>query len=197
MNPSSVYIISSLNSEPEKALSADVFGKAKQGDQAAFGEIYNLYFKKIYRFIYFRVSHKEAAEDLAEEIFLKAFGKIHSVRDGDALQGWLYQIARNAVIDYYREKKSDVPLDELENTLEYENNIVDAMNLSQDQQMFMAALKQLPAEQQIVIKLKFIEDLDNLTISDMLHKSEGSIRVIQHRAIIKLQELIKQRINKQ
>ena len=197
MNPSSVYIISSLNSEPEKALSADVFGKAKQGDQAAFGEIYNLFFKRIYRFIYFRVSHKEVAEDLAEEIFLKAFGKISSVRDGDALQGWLYQIARNAVIDYYREKKSNVPLDDLENTLEYEANIVDEINLSQDQRMFMAALKQLPAEQQIVIKLKFIEDLDNPTISDMLHKSEGSIRVIQHRAIIKLQEIIKQRINKQ
>ena len=60
----------------------------------------------------------------------------------------------------------------------------------------MAALKQLPAEQQIVIKLKFIEDLDNPTISDMLHKSEGSIRVVQHRAITKLREIIKQRINK-
>lgn len=197
MNPSSVYIFSATNPEPDKPLSPHVFGKAKHGDQAAFGEIYNLFFKRIYRFIYFRVSHKEAAEDLAEEIFLKAFGKISSVRDGDALQAWLYQIARNAVIDYYREKKSDVPLDEIENTLEYESNIVDAVSLSQDQQMFMLALKQLPAEQQIIIKLKFIEDLDNSAIAEMLHKSEGAIRVIQHRAIIKLQELISQRLNRQ
>jgi RNA polymerase sigma factor (sigma-70 family) len=52
-------------------------------------------------------------------------------------------------------------------------------------------LKELGAEQQVVLKLKFFEDLQNGEIAELLHKSEGSIRVIQHRAIVKLQELIK------
>lgn len=195
MQPSSVYIFSAADFGQKRAISGPIFDKAKQGDQAAFGEIYNLFFKPIYRFIYFRVSHKEIAEDLAEEVFLKAYVKIASVREHEAFAGWLYQIARNAVIDYYREKKSDVPLQDIENTLEYETNIVDMVNLGQDQKLMLALLKQLTAEQQIVIKLKFIEDLDNPTIAELLHKSEGAVRVIQHRAIARLQELIAQKLN--
>lgn len=191
MNSTDVYILSSSNSSEKSGIPGDLLAKAKSGDAGAFGQIYNLFFPKIFRFIYFRVSHKETAEDLAEEVFLKAYGKLAGVRSNDAFEGWLYQIARNSVIDYYREKKSDVPLDEIENTLEYESNVIDAVNLSQDQQLLLTLLKELPAEQQIVIKLKFIEDLDNPTIAEMLHKTEGAIRVIQHRAIAKLQELIK------
>jgi RNA polymerase sigma-70 factor, ECF subfamily len=168
-----------------------LFARAKQGEQAAFGEIYNLFFKKIYRFIYYRVGHKEIAEDLAEEVFLKAFGKISSVNESGALEGWLYQIARNLVIDHYRQKKLTVPLEDIENTLEYETNVIDIVNLEQQQKVFLKLLKELAPEQQVVIKLKFLEDLENSEIAELLHKNEGAIRVIQHRAIIKLQELIK------
>ncbi|MFI5205992.1 MAG: RNA polymerase sigma factor, partial [Candidatus Paceibacterales bacterium] len=154
-------------------------------------EIYNLYFQKIYRFIYYRVGHKEMAEDLAEEVFLKAFTKIASVSENSAFLGWLYQIARNQVIDYYREKKLVVALDEIENTLEYETNVIDVVNLQQQQKVLLKLMKELMPEQQIVLKLKFFEDLENSEIAEMLHKNEGTIRVIQHRAIAKLQELIK------
>ena len=191
MNLSSVFNISSYNSTEDQDALVPLLAKAKAGNQAAFGEIYNLYFKKIYRFIYFRVGHKEAAEDLAEEVFLKAFTKITSVNENRAFSGWLYQIARNAVIDYYREKKVSVSLDEVENTLEYETNIVDVVNLETEQKTLIKFMKELAPEQQIVLKLKFFEDLENNEIAEMLHKSEGAIRVIQHRAISKLQELVK------
>jgi RNA polymerase sigma-70 factor (ECF subfamily) len=168
-----------------------LFARAKTGEEAAFGEIYNLFFKKIYRFIFFRVGHKEVAEDLAEEVFLKAFTKIASINESSAFEGWLYQIARNLVIDYYRQKKSTVALEEIENTLEYETNVVDVVNLQKQQKIFLKLLKELGAEQQVVIKLKFFEELENSEIAELLGKNEGAIRVIQHRAIIKLQELIK------
>jgi RNA polymerase sigma-70 factor (ECF subfamily) len=146
--------------------------------------------KKIYRFIYFRVSHKEVAEDLAEEVFIKAFAGLSKLQDTRSFEGWLYQIARNQVIDYYRSKKQTVALDEIENTLEYEENIVDVVNLQQQQKIFLKLLRELAPEQQIVIKLKFLEDLENPEIAALLHKSEGAIRVIQHRAITKLKELL-------
>lgn len=190
MDLNSVFSISSSNFKDADSM-ALLFDKAKKGEDAAFGEIYNLFFKKIYHFIFFRVGHKEIAEDLAEEVFLKAFTKIASVNEDSAFEGWLYQIARNLVIDYYRQKKSIVALEEIENTLEYETNIVDVVNLQEQQKVFLKLLKELGAEQQVVIKLKFLEDLENSEIAELLHKNEGAIRVIQHRAIIKLQELIK------
>ena len=76
MDINSVYIFSAIDPPQRNSLSGEIFDKARHGDQGAFGEIYNQFFKKIYRFIYFRVSHKEAAEDLAEEVFLKAYGKL-------------------------------------------------------------------------------------------------------------------------
>lgn len=191
MNKAYVFNISSGNLAENTDSLAPILAKAKLGEQAAFGEIYNLYFKKIYQFIYFRVGHKEVAEDLAEDVFLKAFTKISSINESGAFSGWLYQIARNQVIDYYRQKKLTVNLDEIENTLEYESNVIDVVNLENQQKTLLKLIKELGAEQQVVLKLKFFEDLDNTEIAEMLHKSEGAIRVIQHRGITRLQELIK------
>lgn len=163
---------------------------AKQGNEHAFGQLYELYFDKIYKFIYYRVSHKEVGEDLTEEVFIKAWTSIKSVKE-DSFSGWLYQIAKNKVIDYYRQKKTTVDLEDIQNVLESEQDISDEANTVIDRKLFMRVLKELTPEQQIIIKLKFIEDMDNAEISDLISKSEGSIRVVQHRAIIKLQDLIK------
>jgi RNA polymerase sigma-70 factor (ECF subfamily) len=190
MDFNSVYSISSQSFKDTDAAGL-LLAKAQKGEEAALGEIYNLFFKKIYRFIFFRVGHKEVAEDLAEEVFLKAFTKLGSINESGAFEGWLYQIARNLVIDYYRQKKSTVALEEIENTLEYETNVVDVVNLQQQQKVLLKLLKELGAEQQVILKLKFFEDLENHEIAELMHKSEGAIRVIQHRAILKLQELIK------
>ncbi|MDB4940388.1 MAG: polymerase ECF-type sigma factor, polymerase sigma-70 factor, subfamily [Candidatus Doudnabacteria bacterium] len=164
--------------------------KAKKGEEQAFGELYELYFDKIFKFIYYRVSHKEVAEDLTEDVFIKAWTSIKTVKE-NSFSGWLYQIAKNKVIDYYRQKKATVDIEEIQNILESDENLSENTNTIIEKRVFMEALKQLTPEQQIIIKLKFIEDLDNSEISDLISKSEGSIRVVQHRAILKLQELIK------
>src|SRR5271156_5973491 len=143
MNKANVFNISAGNIAENLDSLAPILAKAKAGEQAAFGEIYNLYFKKIYQFIYFRVGHKEIAEDLAEEVFLKAFTKIASLNEGAAFEGWLYQIARNLVIDYYRQKRITVALEDIENTLEYETNVIDVVNLQQQQKVFFKFLKEL------------------------------------------------------
>ncbi len=173
----------------------EVLLHAKAGKDEALTLLYNHYFEKIYRFIFYRVGHKEVAEDLTEEVFVKSFRNIKNLEQTGAFEGWLYQIARNQVIDYYRSKKTLVPLEEVENTLEYETNIIDVVNLKTEQKLLVKVLKDLTPEQQMVIKLKFIEDLDNEAISHIMNKNEGAIRVIQHRAIAKLKELISSLIN--
>jgi RNA polymerase sigma-70 factor (ECF subfamily) len=94
------------------------------------------------------------------------------------------------VIDYYRQKKTTIDLSEVENTLEYETNVLDLVSLQEKQKILLKLLKELTTEQQQIIKLKFFEDLENSEIAVILEKSEGAIRVIQHRALIKLKELI-------
>jgi RNA polymerase sigma-70 factor (ECF subfamily) len=163
---------------------------ARKGEQAAFTELYGLFFEKIYRFIFFRVGHKEVAEDIAEDVFIKAFAGLMSLQQDKLFESWLYQIARNRIIDYYRSKKIIVPLDEVENTLEYETNVVDVVNLEAQQKIFVKLLKELTPEQQTVIKMKFLEGLENDEIAMAMDKNEGAVRVIQHRAITKLKNLI-------
>ncbi len=182
----------SLNSLPDRI--KKLLSKAKSGENAAFGELYELCFDKIYRFIYFRVGHKEIAEDLTEEIFIKAFENLHTLNQSGSFEAWLYQIARNKVIDYYRRKQMLTNLEDVEHSLEYETNLIDVVNLKIEQRIFVKLLKELPSEQQIVIKLKFLEDLSNREIAELLHKTEGAIRVIQHRAITKLKELTQSHI---
>lgn len=167
--------------------------KAQERDETAFGQLYDLYFDKVYRFVFFRVNHKETAEDLVAETFSKVWIKLSEISDPLAFNGWLYQIARNLVIDYYRSKKLTVDLLSLENVLQYEDNVLDKANLDFWQKDFLEALKKLSSDQQLVIKLKFLDELENHEIAKILKKSEGAIRVIQHRAINELKKLINDR----
>ena len=75
--------------------------KAQNGETQAFARLYDEFAEKLYRFVYFRVGHKEVAEDILSDTFVKAWQKIRSVSSPESLSGWLYQIARNNVIDYF------------------------------------------------------------------------------------------------
>ncbi len=183
-----------INRTPAYPLMSDSFESlitnAKAGDESALTELYERYFEKIFRFVYYRVGHKETGEDLTEDVFLKAFKRLHSITEAHRFEGWLYRIAKNTIIDHYRKRKSTVAIEEIENTLEYETNLVDIVNLQTNQIKLLKTLKQLPAEQQIVLKLKFFEQLENPEIAELLHKSEGAIRVIQHRGLTQLRTLL-------
>lgn len=174
-----------------------ILKEAQTGSNEALTKLYNAYFERIYRFIFYRTSHKETAEDLTEDVFIKLFKSLKNLDQLAAFEGWMFQIARNKVIDYYRSKKQTVALEDVESTLEYETNLVDQVNLKTEQVVFMKLLKELTDEQQQVIKLKFLEDIDNPIIAQMMNKTEGAIRVIQYRAIAKLKELIDTISNKQ
>ncbi len=165
--------------------------KAQSGDQDAFGRIYDHFADKIYRFIYFRVGHKEVAEDVLSDTFVKSWEKINQINSPGALSGWLYQIAKNSIIDYYRLKKELIALSEVEEFLVDEASSVDSVNLSFQQNKILNVLNQLPQDQQQIIKYRFFEDLSNEEISYIMGKTEGSVRVLQHRAIAKLKELLK------
>jgi len=169
-----------------------LLNQASRGDEVAFGQIYDLYFEKIYRFVFYRVNHKEAAEDLTSEIFIRVWGKLSGIKDIATFNGWIFQIARNLVIDYYRSRKEHVDLTVLENVLLYEENFLERADFQIQHKELLESIKKLSPDQQVVIKLKFLDGLDNGEIAKILNKSEGAIRVIQHRATMELKNLLPQ-----
>lgn len=170
-----------------------IIKKIKKGDIESFGLLYDHYFEQIYRFIFLKVNHKEDAQDLTHQVFLQAFKKIGDYEEkGFPFSSWLYKIARNEIIDFYRSKKTNVALEELENVLTDANqeNIKDRLDLKIQIEKVRLALKKIKPEYQDVIIMRFIEDLSIKEVAEILNKTEGAIKLIQHRAIASLKKIL-------
>jgi RNA polymerase sigma-70 factor (ECF subfamily) len=165
----------------------------QKGDKIAFGRIYDQYSQRLYKFIYLRVGHKEVAEDILADSFVKVWTKISQVNSSKAFSSWIFQIAKNNIIDYYRVRKSTIAIEEVEHTLEDAANPIAETELRLDQKRILLALNSLPKDQQQVVRYKFFEDLTNSEIALIMNKTEGAIRVIQHRAVVRLQEILRQK----
>jgi RNA polymerase sigma-70 factor (ECF subfamily) len=170
-----------------------VLEACQNGDRMAFGRIYDHFAPRLYKFIFFRVGHKEVAEDILADCFVKAWLKIKQVNSSKALSAWVFQIAKNNIIDYYRVRKSTIAIEDVEQILEDASNPIEETELRIDQKRILSALSHLPLDQQQVIRYKFFEDLTNAEIALIINKTEGAIRVIQHRAIVRLQEMLRQK----
>ncbi len=169
--------------------------KAQAGDAACFGQLYDHYITPIYRFIAVKVGTRQEAEDLTHEVFISAWQKLPSYQpQGFPFSSWLYRIARNRVIDHYRTKKSHVSIDDEvavpEELFGVPSNIDAVLDDGLDLAAIKAAMNQLTGEQREVIRLRFLDDLSPAEIAKVLDKREGTIRIIQHRAIAKLKKIL-------
>lgn len=169
----------------------DIIEKAIKGEASAFGLLYDKYQPQIYRFIYLRVGHREEAEDLTHQVFLKTWGNIsrYDFR-GFPFSSWLYQIARNQVIDYYRTKKVNITLESIVE-LKIENpSYSSVMDDNSDIEKVKKAIYQLNPQQQDVIILRFIEDFSLQETASVLDKTETAVKLLQHRAIKNLKKIL-------
>jgi len=170
--------------------------KLKGRDTDSFAKLYDLYVEKIYRFVYFKVSSVEEAEDITSETFLKAWNYLGKddteIRN---LSSFLYQIARNLVIDFYRQRslKETVSVDNekygLHELPDKNQNVIAhvSKNLASEQiQNYLARLKD---EYKEVVILKHLEGYSTKEISDILGKKKGNVRVLLHRAIKAMSEI--------
>ena len=175
----------SLTSEQDKVVR--LVERAIRGDFAAFGELYGVYLDRIYRYVFYQVKDKMTAEDVTEEVFLKAWKAIKSCRGKErTFSSWLYRIAHNNVIDIFRSQRKKWTVD-METVAELNQPSVE-IETELDHQEILNSLTDLPPNQRQVIILKFIEGLDNFEIERIIGKSQGAIRVLQTRALAKLRE---------
>ena len=161
--------------------------RAAGGDAEAFGEIYSMFMDRIYRYVFYQVKNRTTAEDLTEEVFVKAWRGIAKYRYRERpFSAWLYRIAHNHVVDYFRTDHQAKSLDEVKLTDDSEP--ASEIEKKQLKKTVMNAMSNLSEQQKQILVLKFIEELDNQEIEQITGKSQGAIRVMQMRALAALRD---------
>jgi RNA polymerase sigma-70 factor (ECF subfamily) len=158
--------------------------RVRANDPAALSELYDAFAPALYAYIYRRVGEQRLAEDLTSEVFVKALDALRKEHFASAsLRAWLYRLAHNLVMDYYRRDKGDLPLDEW---VPAPDSVPETVQRRRWQSQLRAALGQLTAEQQQVVVLRFGEGQSAAEVARALGKTEESIRALQHRALAAL-----------
>lgn len=169
-----------------------LIARAIRGEASAFGSLYDHYQPKIYRFIAVKVSRREDAEDLTHQVFLNAWRNIKGYEDlGFPFSSWLYRIARNQIIDHYRTLKKNVGLEEIDNDPVFSQPSPEReteKELSNEE--VTAAIRLLKQDYQDVIIMRFVEEFSIKEVAAALGRSEGAVKLLQHRAIKSLKDVI-------
>lgn len=197
----------------DKELSNCIGNFKKTGNNLYFEKLYRFFFKKIYRFVLLNISDHQIAEDITINIFYNIYKYITKIRlNPTSFKPWIYKIARNLIIDYYRKEAKYKKTQSLEQYLE-EKQINSSENIEKIDSSFiieiseenfsdndieqhfknndiLKGLQSLPDIQKQVLILRFVENLDYKSIGIIINKNEQAVRAIKFRAISKLKEFI-------
>ena len=155
-----------------------------RSDPLAFAPLYERYVNRVYRFCYARLGERQAAEDAAGEVFLRAFANLRRFQGG-VFAAWLYKIARNIVIDHVRQRHPSAPLDDTSRIPP--GQVADGGD--EQRGALLAAMAELPDEQRNVLELQFA-GWSGAQIAAALGKSPAAVRMTRHRAVKRLEKLL-------
>lgn len=164
-----------------------IITSAQQGNPEATGALYNRYHQGIYRFLYYRTGNPQIAEDLTSDVFLKmvqALPRYHY--DSISFPAWLFQIARNLAIDYYRRSNSHPTSALAEDVDSPEPDLESAIDFHLTCRGLADALARLDENQRDVILLRFVEGMPIAETASVLHKSEDAVKALQRRGLTAL-----------
>jgi len=165
--------------------------EAIAGDAGSFGRLYDRYIDKVYRHLYYRVGNPTEAEDLAAQVFLKAWNAIPRYKPmGKPFGVWLLSIGHNLLIDHYRARKETASLDDV---IIPAGDAADPVLLAERSFASAAlrkAIRTLKRDQQAVVVMRYIDGLDYAEIAAALDKREGAVRVILHRSLLALRDIM-------
>ncbi len=167
--------------------------KAQAGDSQAYGELYDLYAQKIYAFLLSRIRHKQIAEDLLQETFIKAWKALPNFHNEGNFNAWLYRIATNNMNDHFRKNTSKpeaLALEEDFIIIDKAAKPDEEFDNSLSETTMQQALDQLPETYRQVLILRFKEGLSGKETGRAIKKSSIAVRLIQYRALKKLKIII-------
>jgi len=165
--------------------------RAQQHGEEAFAELYEKYFDKIYRYISLKIGNRFEAEDMTQQVFINALSSISSFRwRGLPFSSWLFRIAHNLVVDYFR-KKTRQPVSSLNESITASGDNPQKMaELKMNIEQLELASKDLTPAQQEVIALRFAGELPISQVARVMGRSEGAIKALQHSAIVALRKIL-------
>ncbi len=182
-------------SEPHRSAldDASLVARAKRGDREAFGWLYERYLEPLYRYVQSHVGNPRDAEDVTEQVFLRAYQALGSYQPrGHPFSAFLYKVARNMLIDKRRLEKEEVPIESAE-TPQADVRSMDERLIDQlESESLRAALAGLPPDYAEVIRLRMLLGLPTETVAAWMGRSEGSVRVLQYRALRALRKRLGQ-----
>jgi RNA polymerase sigma-70 factor (ECF subfamily) len=156
-----------------------------KSDADAFGELYDHYFGQIYRFAYSRTRDRDAAEEVTQEVFMKALRAMPRYRpSGHPFSSWLYQISANAIADHFRQRRPQASLDAAIEIVDPARPVAERVVQSAEAARVWAAIDSLPEQQRTAMTLKLGEDLKLAQIGEIMGKSEGAVKLLVHRGMI-------------
>lgn len=150
-----------------------------------FSRLYQEHFNGVYRYVAFRVPAEEA-DDIVADIFTRAWEGLHGTQPGSNYAGWLYTIAHNRVVDYYRQKKTTAEL--TEEIADTQHDVARAGEQKLNNAMLRSALAQLRPASARVLEHRFLRELSVEETARELGMSAVYVRVQQHRALKELQQ---------
>ena len=182
------------NDAPSKDEVEDLVRQAQQGHSEAFAGLYEAYYDKIYRYVMFKTGDTLEAEDLTEEVFLRMLESIGSFKwQGYPFTSWLFRIAHNLVIDYYRKagRQKKTSLDDAMRVVGSDNVDVDRkLDVELSIKEVKEAMGGLTRLQQEVLSLRFAGGLSVAETAEAMGKKENAVKALQHAAIKKLRTLL-------
>ena len=170
-----------------------IIERAIKGDEEAFSILYNENLKKIYNYIYYRTGNSHDAEDLTARVFQRALNHISKYKKTAVpFSAWLYRIAHNLVANWHRDnnRRKEVPLEEQTETRNKQEIPEREIEDRQDVEFLLKAMHRLSHDRQMVIILKYVEDLPNNEIGKIMRKSEGAIKSLYHRTLLELRSYL-------
>ncbi len=166
------------------------FLKLKSGDSEAFGFFYDQYVGQIYRFIMMKVSDVQVAQDLTQDVFLKIWQHFVDQKQMLNFRAFIFRVARNTVIDYYRQnKQNNVSLEQAEETPDENVALEKQLSIQLETESLLKVLETLKPEYQEILTLRFVEEMSFDEMAEILQKDKNNIRVTLHRALSKLKQL--------
>jgi RNA polymerase sigma-70 factor (ECF subfamily) len=164
--------------------------RAQMDDRAAWDEIFQRNYHRVYVFIYARIGDQQAAEDLAGDVFLEAWKGIRRFTyRGIALISWLYQIAHNLIADFLR-KRSRLHTQPLADDGAPVHDARDEAEQVAELQSVASALKKLTLEQQQVLVSRFIEGLSLAETGALMGKKENAVKALEFRALKSVRRIL-------
>jgi len=168
-----------------------VLAQATQGDEQAFGVLYERYVGRIYNYIYYRTGNTFDAEDLTARVFYRAMRHIGNYTDrGLPFSAWLYRIAHNLVANWHRDNSRHKEYS-LKETLATHRSGPDPeweVLATEEKEHLLEVIQDLPPDRQQLLILKFVEHFSNAEIGQIMGRTEGAIKSLYHRTLISLRD---------